>query len=183
MFKKLLPACLIAISAFVLFACSKDAAPSNNAPPASVPTLAIVNSVSDSAISGIYFRYTYKGYTELFKDTVDSVGFMYYHNNIYFAWTTGRKGVPFEHKSVAEFNFGKTWPTGTGTFNNAIFWIGDYTSYRSDNMEYTITRNAANFGDTVEVKFKGLVTEEDAVGTPDTTTVIGDFRAVLVNNP
>ncbi|SFD16732.1 hypothetical protein SAMN05518672_101842 [Chitinophaga sp. CF118] len=49
-------------------------------------------------------------------------------------------------------------------------------------MEYTIKRNAANFGDTVEVTFKGLVTEEDATGTPDTATVTGDFRAVLVNS-
>lgn len=140
MFKKLLPTCLVIASAFVLFACSKDDAPAN---PESVKS---VKNASDSAISGIYFRYTYKGYSELFIHPVDSIGFMHYYSQFYFLWTSGRSATPTQHKSVAEFNFGNTWPTSTGTYNNAIIWIG-----------------------------------EEAIGTPDTATVIGDFRTVLVN--
>jgi hypothetical protein len=171
MLKKLLPACLVIASAFVLFACSKDDAPANTPE-------TIVKNASDSAISGIYFRYTYKGHTELYKHPVDSVGFYYYTTiNIMIM----KEGVNDTHKSVPEFNFGHTWPVGTGAHDSAIFWIGGAdTSYITKNMQYTIKRNGANFGDTVEVRFKGLVTEEDAAGTPDTATVTGDFRAVRI---
>lgn len=175
MFKKLQPVCLIVISAFVLFACSKD-----NAPMKAAPAIAMVKNASDSAISGLYCRYTFKGHTEIYTPTEDTVGLMRYYPGIYLLWTANRKGTPSTHESVAEFNFGKTWPTATGTYSG-LFWIGADTSYRNDSMEYTITRNAANFGDTVEVSFKGLMTEEDAIGTPDTVRVAGDFRLVLVD--
>ncbi len=172
MIKKFLPACLVVASAFVLFACSKDDAPVNTPE-------TIVKNASDSAISGVYFRYTYKGYTELYKHPKDSVGFMY--NTAYkFYIVMPKSGESEEHKTIPELNFGSTWPTGTGTHDSAIFWIGADTSYKTENMQYTIKRNGANYGDTVEVSFKGLVREEDATGTPDTATVTGDFRAVLV---
>ncbi len=181
MFKKSLPICLVIASAFALFACSKDEAPANLRSVKLAKSMESVENASDSAISGIYFRYTYKGYTELYTHPADSIGFMHYYSQIYFLWTRHRNGSTTKHKSVSEFNFGSTWPTGTGTYNNAIFWIGDDTSYITNNMEFTIKRNAVNFGDTVEITFKGLVTEEDAIGTPDTTTVTGDCRVVLVN--
>lgn len=172
MFKKFLPACLVGASAFVLFACSKDDAPANTPEP-------IVKNASDSAISGIYFRFTYKGYTELFKDTVDNVNFLF--NTMYKIYIVmPRPGAGVDHKTTTELNFGGIWPTGTGTHDSATFWIGADTSYTTENLQYTIKRNAAKYGDTVEVSFKGLLTEKDATGTPDTATVFGDFRAVLV---
>lgn len=176
MLKKLLPACLIMASALVLFACSKDDSPQTQNPPAKDPR--------DSAIQGIYFRYTFKGHTELFKHPVDTIGLMYYFSTTYTMWMGDRDGED-KHKTYAGFEFGSVWQTGTGNFVaqfNLDTQASD-SSWENKRILYTIKRSAATFGDTVEVTFKGLLTQVDAVGTPDTGTVTGDFRAVLVKVP
>lgn len=172
--KKLLPLCLIIFSALVLFACSKD--PQTQNPPVKDPR--------DSAIQGVYVRYTFKGHTELFKAPVDTIGLMYYFSTTYTMWMGDRDGQD-RHKTYAEFRFGGTWQTGTGTFI-AAFDLETQdadSSWENERILYTIKRSAPTFGDTVEVTFKGLLTQVNAAGTPDTGTVTGDFRAVLVKVP